>query len=235
MAPLPSAVSTSAWVINEQGSGKPPDPAAAGAAGAALEPGLGVELEQAAKKRTATAVRTRTMRNREGSPVVTFPCDANPVIACSFVSGWCRRNSIAAQRKRRQPKSNGLIGVNVPFNGMKREQFVKVVEEVLDSLPREFRSRIRNVSVLVEDMPPSQPPPQPGLPARLTLGLFHGIPTTKKSVFDLATGPDYVVLYQKNIEAVCSSEAEVREQIRLTVIHELGHYFGMDENQLKDV
>src|SRR6266849_8460642 len=46
---------------------------------------------------------------------------------------------------------------------------------------------------------------------------------------------DHIVLYQKNIEAVCSSEAEVREQIRLTVIHELGHYFGLDENQLKDV
>jgi predicted Zn-dependent protease with MMP-like domain len=43
------------------------------------------------------------------------------------------------------------------------------------------------------------------------------------------------VLYQKNIEAVCTSEGEVREQIRLTVIHELGHYFGLDENQLKDV
>jgi len=43
------------------------------------------------------------------------------------------------------------------------------------------------------------------------------------------------VLYQKNIEAVLSSEAEVREQIRFTVIHELGHYFGMDEEQLKDV
>jgi predicted Zn-dependent protease with MMP-like domain len=43
------------------------------------------------------------------------------------------------------------------------------------------------------------------------------------------------VLYQKNIEAVWSSEAEVREQIRLIVTHELGHYFGMDENQLKDV
>jgi len=43
------------------------------------------------------------------------------------------------------------------------------------------------------------------------------------------------VFYQKNIEAVCSSEAEVCEQIRRTVIHELGHYFGMDENQLKDV
>jgi predicted Zn-dependent protease with MMP-like domain len=43
------------------------------------------------------------------------------------------------------------------------------------------------------------------------------------------------VLYQKNIEAICSNEEEVRQQIRRTVIHELGHYFGMDENQLKDV
>ena len=118
---------------------------------------------------------------------------------------------------------------------MERKQFAKVVEEVLDSLPREFRNRIRNVAVLVEDLPPDQLSPQSGRPKRLLLGLFHGVPTTKKSVFDLPTGPDYVMLYQKNIEAVCSSEAEVREQIRRTVIHELGHYFGMDENQLKDV
>jgi predicted Zn-dependent protease with MMP-like domain len=117
---------------------------------------------------------------------------------------------------------------------MKRERFIKVVEEVLDSLPHEFRSRIHNVSVLVEDKPPNQPPPR-GEGRRLLLGLFHGVPRTKKSVFDLPTGPDYVVLYQKNIEAVCSTEAEIREQIRLTVIHELGHYFGMDEDQLKNV
>jgi len=117
---------------------------------------------------------------------------------------------------------------------MNREHFVKVVEEALDSLPQEFRSRIRNVAVLVEDKSPHQPQ-RPGRQRRLLLGLFHGVPTTKKSIFDLPTGPDHIVLYQKNIEAVCSSEAEVREQIRLTVIHELGHYFGMDENQLKDV
>jgi predicted Zn-dependent protease with MMP-like domain len=60
-------------------------------------------------------------------------------------------------------------------------------------------------------------------------------PRPKKSVFDLSTGPDYVVLYQKNIEAVCSNAAELREQIRLTVMHEFGHYFGMDEEQLRDV
>jgi predicted Zn-dependent protease with MMP-like domain len=117
---------------------------------------------------------------------------------------------------------------------VERERFAKVVEEVLDSLPKEFRNRIRNVAVLVEDLPPKQRLLRSGKNT-LLLGLFHGVPATKKSVFDLSTGPDYVVLYQKNIEAVCTSEAEIREQIRRTVIHEIGHYFGMDEEQLKDV
>ncbi len=117
---------------------------------------------------------------------------------------------------------------------MERERFAKIVEEVLDSLPEEFRSRIQNVAVLVEDLPPNQPSPRSGQ-RRLLLGLFHGVSTTKKSFFDLRTGPDYIVLYQKNIEAVCSNESEIREQIRRTVIHEFGHYFGMDEDQLSDV
>jgi len=108
---------------------------------------------------------------------------------------------------------------------MKREDFVEVAEETLDSLPEE----------LVEDFPPNQSPPRPGKQRRLLLGIFHGVPTTKKSVFNLSPGPDHIVLYQKNIEAICSSEVEVRHQIRQTLIHELGHYFGMDENQLKDV
>ena len=118
---------------------------------------------------------------------------------------------------------------------MHRSDFSRVVEEVLDSLPEKFRRRIRNVAVLVEDQPPNQPPPRAGKPRKLLLGVFHGVPTTKKSVFSLPTGPDHIVLYQHNIEAVCSSEAEIREQIRRTVIHELGHYFGMDEEQLRDV
>jgi predicted Zn-dependent protease with MMP-like domain len=116
---------------------------------------------------------------------------------------------------------------------MERVEFIKVMQDVLDSLPEEFRSRIRNVAVLVEDFPPGQASSRK--PRKLLLGLFHGVPMTKKSVFSLPTGPDYVVLYQKNIEAVCSTEAEIRDQIRLTVIHEFGHYFGMNEEQLKDV
>jgi predicted Zn-dependent protease with MMP-like domain len=66
----------------------------------------------------------------------------------------------------------------------------------------------------------------------LLLGIFHGVLATKRSVFNLPTGPDHIVLYQKNIEAVCSSEAEVRHQILQTLMHELGHYFGMTEEQL---
>ena len=117
---------------------------------------------------------------------------------------------------------------------MKREDFVKVAEEVLDSLPKEFRSRIENVAILVEDFPPNQSH-RPGQQRQLLLGIFQGVPATKKSVFDVSMGPAHIVLYQKNIEAVCSSEAEVRYQIRQTLIHELGHYFGMTEEQLRDV
>jgi len=118
---------------------------------------------------------------------------------------------------------------------MKREDFINVAEETLDSLPKEFRSRIKNVAILVEDFPPNQSLPSSGQQRRLLLGIFHGVPATKKSVFDFSVGPAHIVLYQKNIEAVCSSESEVRHQIRQTLIHELGHYFGMTEEQLRDV
>ncbi len=118
---------------------------------------------------------------------------------------------------------------------MRREDFINVAEETLDSLPEEFRSRIQNVAILVEDFPANQQSPQPDQRRQLLLGIFHGVPATKKSVFDLSVGPAHIVLYQKNIEAVCSTEAEVRHQIRQTLIHELGHYFGMTEEQLKDV
>ena len=86
-------------------------------------------------------------------------------------------------------------------------------------------------ATLIEDLPPNQP----AHPRQLLLGIFHGTPTTKKSFFDIPAGPDHIVLYQKNIEAVCSTEDEVRHQIRQTLIHELGHYFGMTEEQLRDV
>jgi predicted Zn-dependent protease with MMP-like domain len=123
---------------------------------------------------------------------------------------------------------------------MDRERFIQVVAQVLDSLPERFRTQVHNVAVLVEDEPPQEPdrqrPRHPGRhPRSLLLGMFHGVPLTRKSVFDLPAGPNYIVLYQKNIEAICSNDDEIRHQIRQTVLHELGHYFGMSEAQLEDV
>jgi predicted Zn-dependent protease with MMP-like domain len=69
---------------------------------------------------------------------------------------------------------------------MERGEFAKVTQEVLDSLPEEFRSRSRNVAVLVEDFPPAQTPS--GHSKKLLLGLFHSVSMTKESVFDLPTG-----------------------------------------------
>jgi predicted Zn-dependent protease with MMP-like domain len=71
---------------------------------------------------------------------------------------------------------------------MKQESFVKVVERALDSLLQEFRRRIKNVAILVENFPPNQRPPKLGQRRRLLLGIFHGVPATKRSVFKLPTG-----------------------------------------------
>jgi Uncharacterized protein conserved in bacteria len=127
---------------------------------------------------------------------------------------------------------------------MDREKFVKLVDEALGALPMRFRNRIHNVAVVVENVPPDQLSRRDSRKLgiidsddaeNLVLGVFEGVPATKKSVFDLSAGPDRIVLYHKNIEAVCSNEDEIRKEIRLTVIHELGHYFGMTEAQLEDV
>jgi predicted Zn-dependent protease with MMP-like domain len=127
---------------------------------------------------------------------------------------------------------------------MEREKFVKLLEEALGGLPAEFRKRIHNVAVLVENVPPEQRSRRGSRNTGtvdsddaedLLLGVFEGVPATEKSLFALPGGPDRIVLYQKNIEAVCSNEDEIREEIRLTVVHELGHYFGMSEAQLEDI
>jgi predicted Zn-dependent protease with MMP-like domain len=115
---------------------------------------------------------------------------------------------------------------------MEREQFITLVEQVLDSLPEQFQERIHNLAVLVEDQPPEHIARSRNA---LILGIYQGLPSTKRSVFDMTFGPDRIVLYQRNIETVCSSEAQIRHEVRQTVLHELGHYFGMDEEQLKDV
>jgi predicted Zn-dependent protease with MMP-like domain len=112
---------------------------------------------------------------------------------------------------------------------MERRKFEAIVAQALRGLPKAFRERLTNVAIIVEDLPPEQAERR-----GLLLGLFHGIPRTEKSVF-FSSPPDRIFLYQRNIEAVCSNEAEVRRQIRATLLHEVGHYFGLSEDELRGV
>ncbi len=111
---------------------------------------------------------------------------------------------------------------------MERQKFEQLVGQALDNLPAPFRARLANLAIIVEAAPPSEPP------GGLLLGLFSGVPRTQKSVF-AATPPDHIYLYQKNIEAVCANEREVVCQIRDTLLHEIGHYFGLNEDELRDI
>jgi predicted Zn-dependent protease with MMP-like domain len=112
---------------------------------------------------------------------------------------------------------------------MERRRFEALVAQALHGLPRAFREKLTNVAIIVEDLPPEKAKSK-----GLLLGLFHGIPRTEKSVFS-SSPPDRIFLYQRNIEAVCASEAEVRQQIRATLLHEVGHYFGLSEEELRGV
>ena len=112
---------------------------------------------------------------------------------------------------------------------MDRKRFVKLVEQALERLPEVFRAKLANLAIIVEDLPPGEPGRE-----ELLLGLFHGVPRTEKSSFQ-ATPPDRIVLYQKNIEAMCSTDEDVRREVRNTLLHELGHYFGMTEDELRGV
>ncbi len=112
---------------------------------------------------------------------------------------------------------------------MDRKRFEKLVEQGLARLPEVFRKKLTNVAVIVEDSPPQEPERE-----GLLLGLFHGIPLTQKSTF-FSSPPDRIILYQKNIEAVCRTDEEVCRQVRDTLLHELGHYFGLSEKELREM
>lgn len=105
------------------------------------------------------------------------------------------------------------------------EEFITCAEETLDSLPAELREKLNNVAILAEPRP-ARALVAEGLDPRL-MGLFDG-PTLIES----APLPVRILLFQRNIEAVCTSCEEVRGEIAKTLLHEIGHYLGLDEEDL---
>jgi len=84
----------------------------------------------------------------------------------------------------------------------------------------------------VEERPPRDIQSKFG--RRLLLGLYTGVPLSERSVWSSYPMPDFIAIYQKNIERICRTDREIVDQVRKTVMHEIGHYFGMEEDELRD-
>ena len=115
-----------------------------------------------------------------------------------------------------------------------REVFESLVEEALASLPERFLRALHNVEIIVEEAPDPEDLRVAGVPPGQTLfGLYQGIPLPQRGVDYGNTLPDRIVIYQRPLEQACRSRTEMVRQIYQTVYHELGHYFGMTDEQLE--
>jgi predicted Zn-dependent protease with MMP-like domain len=118
-----------------------------------------------------------------------------------------------------------------------RERFRELVREAVALLPDELRREVRNVDLVIEDFPTPEDLEVAGVPRGHTLlGLYHGVPLTARGHenYNLVL-PDKISIYQRPIEAICRDDDEIREQVRVTVLHEIAHYFGIDDDRLNEL
>jgi predicted Zn-dependent protease with MMP-like domain len=103
-------------------------------------------------------------------------------------------------------------------------EFEKLVESTLNTLPDQFTAYLDNIYIVIEEEPP--------VGMADTLGLFEGIPLVDRSSGDFGI-PDRITIFKGPIENACNSQSEIEREIRNTLLHEIGHYFGLDEERLK--
>ena len=118
---------------------------------------------------------------------------------------------------------------------MDRLRFEQLVAEAIDGLPEDFKEKVHNVAVTVEDYPTPREARRFGRGGRLLLGLYQGQPLTRRDSRYGMTFPDKITIFQGNVEAVCRDDAEIREQVRRTVLHEIAHHFGIDDARLHEL
>jgi predicted Zn-dependent protease with MMP-like domain len=117
-----------------------------------------------------------------------------------------------------------------------KAEFAKLVEQALAELPAPFDDYMEEMSLEIRDRPVAAE--LAGLRLKgndLLLGLYHGRPRTRRSVEDSGTLPDVIYIFQHNIELVSRSPQELVSQVRKTVLHEIGHHFGMSEEDLENL
>jgi predicted Zn-dependent protease with MMP-like domain len=117
-----------------------------------------------------------------------------------------------------------------------RTAFERLVREALGAIPKDFRDRMQNVEIVVEDRA------SPALGAEMSdeseaelFGLYEGTPLTERSWAHGNVLPDRITLFQRTIEEACDTEDEVFEEVCLTLIHEAGHFFGLSEDEIQAI
>lgn len=118
---------------------------------------------------------------------------------------------------------------------MDRQRFEALVAEAIDALPEDFKEKVHNVAVTVEDYPSPREARRFGRGGRLLLGLYQGQPLTQRDSRYGMAFPDKITIFQANVEAICRTDAEVREQVLRTVLHEIAHHFGIDDARLHEL
>ena len=118
---------------------------------------------------------------------------------------------------------------------MNRKDFEKLVNEAIEELPGEFREQLENVVVIVEDCPSRELLERMEIPPDDTLlGLYEGTPLTERG-FGAPLYPDRIWIFQQPIEDECDTDDEIRQEIKTTIVHEVAHFFGLDDEYLEDL
>lgn len=115
---------------------------------------------------------------------------------------------------------------------MNRKAFERVVEKALAEIPEEFRSHIDNIAIVVEDEPSPADLEDLEDDGGELLGIFRGEPLTTRS-WEAPAGPSHIAIFRGPILRCCETEQEAIAEIRDTVVHELGHYFGLDDHEME--
>lgn len=113
------------------------------------------------------------------------------------------------------------------------ERFRRLVAEALDDLPEDLSAHMANVEVVVEEFPDRETAEETG--TGNLLGLYQGIPLPERGENYYGVLPDRIVLYRRNIEEISASAEELKEAVRTTVIHEVAHHFGIDDDRLEEL
>ena len=115
------------------------------------------------------------------------------------------------------------------------DAFAELAEKALEDITEPFRAYLRDVAVDIEPMPDLRTARNAGVRnPRMLLGLSRGVPLTERSV-EHPRLPDRITIYQRNIERMCRTREDVIREVRRTVFHEVGHHFGLDEDDLEEL